>query len=324
MRKGARIPKSSAVDRGDERAEDEPADVEGREVTEVGADMLGVARDHDPANGRSDRAAAEPEQEPREDERPELRSDGAAQHRQRGHDHTATHHERDVAAVGVARQEELGAEPGEETGGDDEAELGSREAESIAQVGEQRVDRPVPERHAARHEEVRKQLSPTHCPTASNSSGDSLVEVEASNASPRISRCRSVGVASRAASAWLLGAGRGSSPASSCSRSMLRGHSPPRARMSSPRSMVASMPSRSVRRNRQSSGAWLDPIVIRIAAFTFRLGARRRRGTHPVARGPVPTRAPRPPTVRVGTSLLGLRAKGSAVVAGRARPLTHR
>src|SRR5262245_56722522 len=122
-------------------------------MTEVVPDMFRIARDdHAPDRGAHG-AAAEPEEEPGEHELPELGRDRAPEHRERGDEDTATHHERDVAAVAVARQEQLRAEPGEEAGGNDEAELRLREAEAITQVREQRVDRAVSERHGAGHHE---------------------------------------------------------------------------------------------------------------------------------------------------------------------------
>ena len=144
-------------DRGDDRAEHEAGDVERGEPAEVVPDVVGIAGDDNAADRRAHRAAPESEQQPREDERPELGGDGASKHRERGDDHPAAHHERDPAAVRVPREEELRAEAGEESGRDDQSELGVGEAETLAEVGEQRVDGSVSERHAARHEAERQQ-----------------------------------------------------------------------------------------------------------------------------------------------------------------------
>ena len=168
-------------ERGEERSQDEARDVERGDASEVGADMFGVAGDHDPANGGPDDAATEAEQESCQEEGPELGRDRTGDHRESGDDDTATHHERDVAAVGIAGEEELGEEAGEEARGDDESELGAGEAEAIAQVGEQRVDGAVAERHAAGDDAVGEQgASPDHrgaatrCATACRFRGKSL------------------------------------------------------------------------------------------------------------------------------------------------------
>ena len=145
---GARMPRASAVTAARSGPRTKPATSNEASAAEVGADVFGVAGDHDPANGGPDDAAPEAEQESGQEERPELRRDRTGDHRESGDDDTAAHHERDVAAVGVAGEEELGEEPGEEARGDDESELGAGEAEPVAQVGEQRVDRAVAERHA--------------------------------------------------------------------------------------------------------------------------------------------------------------------------------
>ena len=75
-----------------------------------------------------------------------------------GEEDPAPHEQRRVPTVGEAGQRELGDEPGEEPGGDDVAELRLGEAVAVAQVGEQRVDRAVPERHAPGDDAVGEQL----------------------------------------------------------------------------------------------------------------------------------------------------------------------
>ena len=76
-------------DRGDQRPEQEAGDVERREPPEVGADVLRIVGDDDPPDRRPDGAAPEPEQQPREHERPELGGDRTPEHRQRGDEHAA-------------------------------------------------------------------------------------------------------------------------------------------------------------------------------------------------------------------------------------------
>ena len=151
------MPNASRDHRRDQRPEHEPGDVERGEPTEVGAHRVGFARDHDAAHRRADRAAAEPEQQARHEERPELRGQRAADHRSHREQDPAAHEHRCVAAVGEAGERELGDEPGEEPGGDDVAELRLGEAVAVAQVGEQRVDRAVPERHAPGDDAVGEQ-----------------------------------------------------------------------------------------------------------------------------------------------------------------------
>ena len=144
-------------DRGDQRSEHEAGDVERSEAPEVGADRVGIAGDDDAPDRGPDRTAAQPEQQAGEQEGPELGGGRAADHRGHGQEDAAPHQQRCVPAVGEPGEGELRDESGEEPGGDDQPELGLGEAVPVAQIGEQRVDRAVPERHAPRDDAVGEQ-----------------------------------------------------------------------------------------------------------------------------------------------------------------------
>ena len=56
-----------------------------------------------------------------------------------------THHQRCVAAVGVARQPDLRDESGEEADAHEDTQLLFAETELVAEVGQEGIDRPVAE-----------------------------------------------------------------------------------------------------------------------------------------------------------------------------------
>ena len=151
--------------RRDQGTEHEPRHVEGGEAPEVGSHRLRVAGDDDAPHRGSDGAAAEAEQEPSHEERPELGGECAPDHRPHRQQDPALHEQRRVTAVGQTGERELGDEAGEEARGHDVAELGLGEPVTVAEVCEQGVDRAVAERHAPGHDAVREQPRPLRPPS---------------------------------------------------------------------------------------------------------------------------------------------------------------
>ncbi len=155
---GERCPQAEQFggDRGEQRPEDEPAHVEGGLAPQVGAHVLGVAGDHQPAHRRSDRSRPEAEQQAGADPLPQLGGEQHPRHAGGGGQDAGAQHERGVAPVGVAGQEHLAGEARGEPGEGDEPHRGVVEAEPVADVGQEREHAPVPQRHDAGEQEQQR------------------------------------------------------------------------------------------------------------------------------------------------------------------------